>query len=205
MIDTVKLELYKNCQKSILYNTIYNMFYHYQTIIDKNFIDIHNKVNKLDIIVKNHEVKISEFINNQVIKPEIKPEIKQVIKQVKKITIDVTPKKIFTSKNRLIDSLTRGKNVALKWKSGMSKYPCITYVSKDKQWLLQSHRFTITEKFNDLYTCEKYYEDILVKNEITPSDFTRRGYISNETNDNILLLSTVAAVIEEEVVIEEDG
>jgi DNA polymerase/3'-5' exonuclease PolX len=51
----------------------------------------------------------------------------------------------------------------------------------------------------------KYYEDILVKNEITPSDFTRRGYISNETNDNILLLSTVAAVIEEEVVIEEDG
>jgi len=196
MIDTVNLELYKNCQKAVLYNTIYNMFYHYQTIIDKNFINIHNKVNKLDIIVKIQEAKIAELI--------IKPVIKAVISPIKKTSVNVTPKKIFTSKNSLIDSLTRGKNVSQKWKSGMSKYPCITYLSKNKQWLLQSHRFSINEKFNDLYTCEKYYENILVKNDITPSNFTRRGYIPEETNDNILLLSTVAAVIEEEEVIVEE-
>ena len=46
MIDMVNLELQRNSQKAILYNTIYNMFYYHQTIIDKNFIDIYNKVNK---------------------------------------------------------------------------------------------------------------------------------------------------------------
>jgi hypothetical protein len=94
--------------------------------------------------------------------------------------------------NKLITSLIIGREKAHKWKLGMSKYPGITYNHKINSWLLQSKACKINFKqFSDLETCEKYYEEILIKNNINPSDFTRREYISPVIQD------------EEDVIVEE--
>jgi hypothetical protein len=94
--------------------------------------------------------------------------------------------------NKLITSLIIGRDKAHKWKLGMSKYPGITYNHKINSWLLQSKACKMNlKRFSDLETCEKYYEEILIKNSINPSDFTRKEYILPVIQD------------EEDVIVEE--